>query len=323
MDSESLRKAVEAIVIPEGRMIRTPGHAKARRDLVGRLKSIGGIEPTHPDGFELAYGDPDDDLANIMGRIPGRDPALSPLLIAAHYDTCGPLPGADDNAAAIAIVLGLIPRLVTLELDRSVLVAFFDGEEPPLFLTPSMGSIHWYRHQRTGPVHCAVVLDLMGHDFPLPGCEDLVAVMGMESDPGLGEVISGLKSTPGIRLIPTLNEYIGDLSDHHTFRKDERPYLFFSCAQWEHYHRATDTPEKLNYEKMAAFGELLACLIPRLCEKELTGPFEGYDSTPIELEFMDRHLGEWLKAAGFSVENRNDLTNLIAMLQGATGFGEH
>ena len=35
---------------------------------------------------------------------------------------------------------------------------------------------------------------------------------------------------------PLLNRYVGDLSDHHVFRVNKRPYLFLTCARWEHYH---------------------------------------------------------------------------------------
>lgn len=48
-----------------------------------------------------------------------------------------------------------------------------------------------------------------------------------------------------------MNEYVGDLSDHCIFRANGVPYLFLSCGRWRHYHAQTDTPEKLNYRKMA------------------------------------------------------------------------
>jgi hypothetical protein len=227
------------------------------------------------------------------------------------------LPGADDNAAAIAVLLDLIPQLGGLE--RPVILAFFDGEEPPLFLSPQMGSIYWYHHQRQGPVHCAIVLDLVGHDVLLPTAQDLVFVTGMESDPALGDIVSEAAPVPGVRMVPTLNRYLGDLSDHHAFRKDRRPYLFFSCGRWEHYHQATDTPERLNYQKMAAFRDLLLQLLPRICGASLQGPFEGYDTTEIECSLMNRHLESLLDSLGGPVASRDDLSRVVNTLVG--GFG--
>jgi hypothetical protein len=315
-DEARLRTIVETLATGEGRMIGTPGHAEARSFLVEQLEGIAGVEPDGGKDFALPYGDPANDLANVIGRIPGHNLGLDPLLIAAHYDTCGPYPGADDNAAAIAIALELVPRLVEAQLGRSVLIALFDGEEPPLFMGREMGSIHWYHHQRQGEVHCALVMDLVGHGFPIPGNEDLVAVLGMESDAQLAQVLAGLEEPPGARLIPTLNRYIGDLSDHHVFRISERPYLFFSCGTWEHYHMPSDTPEKLDYPKMAAFGKLLATLVPRLCDQPLDGPFEGYDSTPVELELLNRQLGPFLRALDIELDGRAAITELIEHLTG-------
>ena len=50
-----------------------------------------------------------------------------------------------------------------------------------------------------------------------------------------------------MKLIATLNEYVGDVSDHGIFRRNGVPYLFLSCGHWEHYHQPTDTPDRLNY----------------------------------------------------------------------------
>ena len=315
----TMQQTVETLATEAGRMISTAGHIAAREYLVERLGTTDGVEPSG-DGFVLAYGDQSVGLANVMARIPGPNPEREPVVLGAHYDTCGPLPGADDNAAAVAILLELAPRIVAAQLERPVVLAFFDGEEPPCFLTEDMGSTHWYTHQREGAVHCAVVLDLMGHDVAIPGLEDLVFVTGMETDPGLAVVLGDGPEVDGVRLVPTLNRYIGDMSDHHAFREDGRPYLFFSCGRWEHYHMRTDTPEKLNYEKMAAFAELLFAILPAICAQALTGPFEGYDSAPTECRFMNRSLGAMLEPMGMTVNNREDLTMVVGTLMGMFGL---
>ena len=314
-----MQQIVENLATNAGRMIGTASHIAARNYLVEQLNSLEGVEPLGDD-FVLPYGAESLALANIMGRIPGANPEREPVVLGAHYDTCGPLPGADDNAAAVAILLELAPRIVAAQLERPIVLAFFDGEEPPCFLTEDMGSTHWYTHQREGAVHCAVVLDLMGHDVAIPGLGDLVFVTGMETDPGLDAVLTDAEDVDGVRLVPTLNRYIGDMSDHHAFREDERPYLFFSCGRWEHYHAPTDTPEKLNYVKMAAFADFLFQILPPLCGQGLTGPFEGYDSAPTECRFMNRSLGPMLESMGMTVKNREDLTMVVGTLMAMFGL---
>jgi hypothetical protein len=252
-------------------------------------------------GFEMPYRVQGTELCNVIGVAPGRRPELAPVVLAAHYDTCGPLPGADDNAAAISIALRIAARLLIEPAERSVVVALFDGEEPPHFLSPAMGSIHWYHHQRRGPVHCAVVLDLVGHDVGAAGLEDLLFVSGMESDPAL---VFGDLDRPGVRVHPVLNRYIGDLSDHHVFRENGRPFLFLSCGRWQHYHSPTDTPEKLSYGKMDAIAVVTEDLVRRTCAAELVGPFGAGDTLALEVAAIERHFGGVMGAAARLVGRR-------------------
>ncbi len=127
------------------------------------------------------------EFTNIVGRLPGMNPDLDPVLLGAHYDTCGPYPGAGDNAAAVAALLSAASHLIEQPADRDVILAFFEAEEPPSFLGPTMGSIRFYEHQRRDRIHCAVVMDLVGHDVPIPGLEDLLFITGM----GLAETLTG------------------------------------------------------------------------------------------------------------------------------------
>lgn len=284
--ADMLAADVHQLAQPDGRMVGTAGHARARAYLIERLEQVG-CTPDG-DGFAHPYSVAGHSLCNVLGVAPSEHGGESPIVLAAHYDTCGPLPGADDNAAAIAIALRVAERLIDSPAERDVIVALFDGEEPPHYLSPAMGSIHWYRHQRRGPVHCAIVLDLVGHDTPVSGRENLLFVTGMESDPGLVWPDFG---HPDLRLQPVLNRYVGDLSDHHVFRADHRPYLFFSCGRWAHYHRPTDTPDRLNYAKMAAITELVEGAVRRAAALELRGPFEAGDTLVIETAAVGRHFG--------------------------------
>jgi hypothetical protein len=300
-------------------MAGTPGHIEARKYVVRRCHEEG-LTPYREGTFELPYAEGEIQLTNVIGTLPGTRPDLDPVLIAAHYDTCGPLPGADDNAAAVAIAFASVAGLRRRRPERTVLFAFFDAEEPPHFLTPMMGSTYFYTHQRQGEIHCAIVLDLIGHDVPIPGKEDLLFVMGMESDPGLEQVLLSCEPNSGIRTVATLNRYVGDMSDHHVFRMNSRPYLFLSCGQWEHYHLPSDTPEKLNYTKMAHLAEYLVELTAAVSSAELTGPFEGYDTTAAELTLMTKHVGDLAAKYGLRLDNRTHLETLVYQLVSRYGL---
>lgn len=306
---EQLKDDVRRLATPQGRMVGTRGHAEARAYLIRRIREIG-LTPYADERFEYPYGG-QAALVNVLARLHGTAPDAAPVLLAAHYDTCGAMPGADDNASAIAIAFAVADLLRTHRPERPVVFAFFDGEEPPHFLTPTMGSTYFYENQRTGPVHCAIVLDLMGHAVPVPGLEDVLFVLGMESDPGLEPVIRGTQLDAGLRIVAVQNRVIGDMSDHHIFRINRRPYLFFSCGQWEHYHMPTDTPEKLDYEKMARMAVYLAGVVEKVSSTRLDGPFEGYDSSTTELELMRKHANGIAKLLGLPLADARDMERLV------------
>ena len=259
----ALRADVDAICLPEGRMVGSPGHRIVQERLARRLRDIG-CEPWGGRAFELSYAYGGESFCNVIGVIKGRNPRLAPILVGAHYDSAIAAPCADDNAAAVAIALTVGARVVeSRSLERDLVVALFDAEEPPYFRSPAMGSIRFWEDQRDGrPVHAALIMDLVGHDVGIdrvaPGpmaslnqaLAPLLFITGTESHPGLRHVHERAGTVDGLSLVPTLNRYVGDMSDHGVFRENGVPYLFLSCGRWAHYHRDTDTPDRLNYEKM-------------------------------------------------------------------------
>ena len=308
-----LRADVERLARPEGRRVGSSGHAGAAAYLVERLAALA-LEPYVGEAFSLPYPDDDGTFANLVGVVPGRDRTSPPILIGAHYDTAGDLPGADDNAAAVAIALEAARRLVARPAERDVVIALFDAEEPPYFHTYLMGSTRFVEDQAVGPFHAALIMDLVGHDVPVPGLEDLVFVTGMETDPALEGVLLGQPTQPGLRFATALNRYVGDMSDHHAFRLNRVPYLFLSCGRWPHYHAPSDTPEKLAYPKMAATVDLVDGIVRDVAGRSLHGPWEGYDTTLTDVATMRAAAGEWLEAHGIPLRDRADIERIAALL---------
>jgi len=247
-----------------GRVPGTEGHSLAATYIERRLREIG-LEPLFADGYRQAVptaGAPAG--RNLCGVLPGTTDRR--LLIGAHYDTLPASgPGADDNAAAVAITLELARSLSPWRGEASIVFAFFDQEEPPYFGGPEMGSVAFTESPPfdLGELECALVLDLCGHDLPTEHCPNGLFVMGAENQGLLVEAVEAAdrNETPFIAVPHVLAE---DLSDHLAFRRKDIPFLFFSCGRWQHYHSPTDTLDVLNIPKMAGIAEALEGVILRL-----------------------------------------------------------
>ncbi|MDC0305647.1 M28 family peptidase, partial [Akkermansiaceae bacterium] len=245
---------------------------------------------------------------------------LSPVLIGAHYDSVIDAPCADDNGASVAISLAAAYAIAQSGgLERDLLVAIFDAEEPPYFQSECMGSIRFYEDQTDERgIHFAVISDLVGHDitFPkavtkrLPAAKLLTSpfaaltfMTGAESHPELPKVLENIDTPKGMKLIATLNEYVGDMSDHGIFRLNDIPYVFLSCGRWEHYHQPSDTPEKLNYQKMGAITEY--CI--RVCRAAAQTSFS---ETEMSVDSLSFEMKTWRTALGLM---RRPLAKLLGI----------
>jgi len=318
---ELLRKDVGAIALPEGRMVGTAAHARARAYLCRRFAEIG-LVPYRDQGFELSYQGRRTHFHNLVGLIAGRNPRLPPVVIGAHYDSVIAAPCADDNAAAVAIALSAADMLRTTPRERDVVVALFDAEEPPYFLGPAMGSIRFCADQADGRgFHAALVMDLVGHDcaLPLPGLANLLIATGIESSATLPGMLDACPRPADLPLVVAQNYVVGDMSDHHAFRSRGTPYLFLTCGRWAHYHRPTDTPEKLAWRKIGLIRDYVVALVNALASSELEAPSD--DTIAMEIRYLEAalgvHLGRVLAPLGIrALHSRGDLEELAQALQG-------
>ncbi len=298
----TLQEEVEALAQPEGRVVGSRGHERARQHLDGRLRQLG-LRPYRGDTFALPYRAAGRDFCNLAAAAPGLAAGGPPVLIGAHYDSVLAGPCADDNAAAVAIALAAGEHFLRNPAGRDVVVALFDAEEPGYFQTPAMGSIRFYEDQaRREGFQAAAVMDLVGHDVPLPVPElgravpqfaQLLFVTGAESHPALPGVVRAARQ-PGLPVVATLNRRVGDMSDHRAFRLGGVPYLFLTCGRWAHYHEPTDTPDRLNYAKMERIRDYLVRLVEGLARADL--PTDGApredDTTAFEVDLLREALGE-------------------------------
>ena len=107
------------------------------------------------------------------------------------------------------------------------------------------------------------------------------------------------------------------MSDYSAFRLDRRPYLFLSCGQWRYYHTAEDTPEKLNYIKMAAIRDFLLKTTGETASATLDGPYEGYETIETEIAYFKSAAGPLLEQMGVELSTRAQMDVIVNQLTSA------
>ncbi len=329
-----------ALATPEGRRVGQPGHAKARHYLVGRLSELG-LLPWRGDGFALRYELPHpntklpQEFTNLVSVVPGKDRSLPPILLGAHYDSVIDAPCADDNATSVAMNLAIAEEFAAGELERDLIIALFDAEEPPHFYGQTMGSLRFYEDHCEGIGFAGVIVsDLIGHDLNLsdfgieipgvglllPQIAKTVFVLGAESGAAFPRIVEeAAAETKGIRVFPTLSRYIGAPSDHMAFERGGQPTLFLSCAQGRYYHDERDTLDWINFDKLASITGFVAACIWGIDSSPGGDADEARDPVDFELRMIRRVAGPLLpsilKRFGIAMPTtREEMDKLVGSL---------
>ncbi len=253
-----------------GRAPGTPGGLLARAIVVERLRRAG-LDPVEQPA-------PGCKGANVIAKLPGARDRW--VVVGAHYDHLGQsgrriFHGADDNAAAVAILLDAAAALAARRPEgRGVIIAAFDGEEPPYFLSGEMGSQEFVRRPPVPleSIDFMICMDLVGHamgpaEMPA-GVRQSVFALGAERSEGTAARVDRLaRAVPGVVIRRVDAEIIPPLSDYYAFWEKGLPFLFLTNGRWRHYHTPEDTPEKLDYAKMAATARWLEAFVRDSCAR--------------------------------------------------------
>lgn len=214
-------------------------------------------------------------VTNLIARIPGRESSGTVLLVA-HYDTVPPSPGAADDASGTVAVLETMRQLVGTELRNDVVGLFTDGEEGGL-----LGARLFAReHPLFESAAAALNFDAIGNGGP--------CVM-FETGPGSGALVEEwAASAPkpiGSSLFPVIYHSMPNNTDFSPFRDAGVPGLNFAlCGGSGVYHRALDTPERLEDRALAHLGDTALTLARRFGELEL-GELERKDVAYVNSPF--------------------------------------
>lgn len=237
---------------------RPAGSAALRRTAVvlrpllpaGRLQAV----PGHPG------------LRNVVGRLPGRRPAL---LIGAHYDTeARPrgFVGANDSAAGTAVLVEVARALKGMNRPagaRELQFALFDGEEEPAagdggdFYAAGLRGSKAYARERAAELEAMVLLDYVGNRglrIPREG----------SSDPALWARLREAAEAVGVgRVFPPATGATL-LDDHTPFLRAGVPSIDLIDFSYRYRDTLQDTVDKLDVASLDAVGETVVELVRRL-----------------------------------------------------------
>lgn len=220
---------------------------------------------------------------NVLGWIPGGSDWV--VIVGAHYDhlgvdSTGFYPGADDNASGVAALLELCRRWKERPASgASLLVVAFAAEEPGL-----LGSRHLATHLPIPrPRLLAMVnLDMVGRkgygnmrdlQSGKPPPEDYSGVFFSAASPALREPLKAAVDLAelDVELRPT--SAFRHFGDAGSFHDAGIPTVHVFSGFHQDYHRPTDTPDRLDYVKMARMIDLIQRIVDNLAGLNAAIPF--------------------------------------------------
>lgn len=235
------------------------------------------------------YGD--NDYKNIEVILNPHGKVKNTIVIGVHYDSYLDAPGADDNASGVVILLELAKRFKDnfYSPDTRLRLVFFTNEEPPFFKQETMGSAVYARvlHERQEPVIAMYAFDALGYYsnedwsqgypfllkpfFPQKG--NFIGFVGnLDSRELIQQSIGAFREngkfpSEGVSA-PRMVTGI-DFSDHNSFYLYNWKALMITDTAFNrntNYHKASDTVEKLDIDKMVILTDELEKMFRKLYE---------------------------------------------------------
>lgn len=213
------------------------------------------------------------------------------VVVGAHYDTAGPLPGADDNASGVAGLIELARLLDGQRLAVRVELVAFSLEEPPYFRTTGMGSaIHAESlRQQNVRVRAMLSLEMIGYFSDAPGSQRLpspvlsafypstgnfIGVVGRMSDWSLVRRTKAALRNASPLPVYSINAPVFiagvDFSDQLNYWNAGYDAVMITDTAFyrnPNYHTADDTAERLDYKRMAMVVEGVFAAVVELARK--------------------------------------------------------
>ena len=268
--ADRLREDVSALALRIGeRHIWRPDALRAAADHIRSGFSDAGYlpaaQPFRVRGVEVQ---------NIEVILRGTGPQPGTIVVGGHYDTVPRSPGANDNGSGVAATLELARRFAGQPTAHSIRFVAFVNEEPPFFQTSEMGSLVYARaaRQRGDRILAMLSLETMGYFSDEPGSQqypeplgqffppvgNFIGVVGNPASSGLVRQVQQAfvaHSPLPIQAAPIPEGLPGaGWSDHWSFWQEGYPAVMVTDTapfRYPWYHSADDTPDKIDYDKLA------------------------------------------------------------------------
>ena len=203
------------------------------------------------------------DIFNIIGK---RGNGNRWVIIGAHYDSRliadhdpdpslrnQPVPGANDGASGVAVLLELA-RILPENLDKTIWLVFFDAED-----NGNIPGYDWIMGSRTfvqtltNKPDEAIIIDMIG-DADLNICQE------KNSDQNLTETIWEVANNLGYDQFISVPKY-RILDDHIPFIEAGIPAIDIIDFDYPYWHTTQDTIDKVSAKSLEAIGETLRAYI--------------------------------------------------------------
>ncbi len=220
---------------------------------------------------------------NVVAVARGSDPQMNRTYVAlgAHLDHIGVVPpvngdsignGADDDGSGVVALMAAAEawQRAPRKPRRSLLFVWHTAEEKGL-----LGS-EWFTNRPTVPIDSIVAhfnADMIGRNHP-----DSLYLVGPRAAPNnqsrmLGQIVDSVNTAATRFLInrewdsPTHPERIYYRSDHYNYARRGVPVVFFTTGLHDDYHKPSDTPDKIDYDKLARVTRLLLLSAAAVAER--------------------------------------------------------
>jgi hypothetical protein len=214
------------------------------------------------------------EVKNIEAELKGSSQPDEIVVIGAHYDSPPESPGANDNASGVAALLELARQFQERKPSRTLRFVAFVNEEPPFFRTGQMGSRVYAANARKRGEHIVAMLALetIGYYTDKPGSQQYPPPFNLFF-PDTGNFIGFVGNLASRSLLRTSIKTFRDTtpfpseglaapafikgigwSDQWSFWQEGYPGIMITDTapfRYPHYHEASDTPDRLDYGRMA------------------------------------------------------------------------
>ncbi len=227
---------------------------------------------------------------NLEVEITGSEKRDEIVLIGAHYDSLEGTTGANDNGSGVAALLAIARAFGDKQPVRTLRFVAFTNEEPPFFQSDDMGSLVYAKRcsERNENIVAMLCLETIGYytdeegsqdypsglmDFVFPTTGNFVSfVSNIESRKLLGDVTGSFRQYAKFPSVAAfLPEYITGVgwSDQWSFWQYGYPAIMVTDTapfRYPYYHTCEDTPDKINYDRLAYLVDMLEKVVATLVE---------------------------------------------------------